>query len=151
MPEAVFFVIIFAAVAFFSVAEAKKTLRKNTNSAGKPAKAVPSTQSAPDAAPASAPSAPAAAPLQSAPFVKYEPGFVSLEGRAPETEWHDAAMSGEGTDPCHDEMFAVFAGDHEKPKPTEKTEEAREWAKAVVMAEILKRPSERRWGVRGRQ
>ncbi|MBR6707831.1 MAG: hypothetical protein IKI84_14310 [Clostridia bacterium] len=157
MSDVFFFAIILFGVAFFAVKEAKKTMKKQAESAGKPAKPVPSTQGAaaaypaPDT-PASGPAAPAAAaPLRPSTLASYTPGFVSLEGQAAETDWHDAVMTGEGTDPCHDEMYAVSSVNHGDQIHAQRSEETREWAKAVVMAEIMKRPAERRWGVRGRQ
>ena len=75
--------------------------------------------------------------------------FSSMEGLAEETKWHDAEMSGEGSDPCHEEMYP----DPHAPqirKEHEETQDAREWARAVVMAEILQRPCDRRLKARGR-
>lgn len=155
MWDAFFFVVILIMVTVFAVNEAKKAMRKKTGSAGRPAGTVPSTQDANAASPAPASPAPAASPAAAAPLrhaslADYTSRFVSLEGRADETDWHDAVMTGEGTDPCHDEMYPAPSVEHFNPKHAEKTEEAREWAKAVVMAEILKRPAERRWNARGR-
>ncbi len=69
-------------------------------------------------------------------------GFVSMEDKAPKTRWHPTEMTGEGTDPCHEDMYEAPV--HRPEEKDRGTEEAREWARAVVMAEILKRPSERR-------
>lgn len=74
--------------------------------------------------------------------------FVTMEGRAEETRWHEAVMGEEGTDSCHDEMYADIHAEEPAANHAD-AELAREWAKAVVMAEILKRPSERRWSARG--
>ncbi len=72
------------------------------------------------------------------------PGFISMEDRSKETQWHETRMTGEGTDPCHDEMYADPSTAPHHAGTDGGSEEAREWARAVVMAEILKRPSERR-------
>lgn len=150
--DAYFFVIILAIVTIVAVNEAKKSMRKKADSVGKPARPVPSTQDANAASPAPVFQAPAAdAQTRPALLASYTPGFVSLEGQASETDWHDAVMTGEGTDPCHDEMYASPSMDHGEHLQAQRPEEAREWAKAVVMAEIMKRPAERRWSARGRQ
>ncbi|MBR4501553.1 MAG: hypothetical protein IKP22_06630 [Clostridia bacterium] len=147
MSDVFFSVVVVFLVAFFAISQAKNAIKKSTASAGKTAKAVPSTQDASDAAPAPAA---AAAPIRPTTLKSYTPGFVSLEDQASETDWHEAEMTGEGKDPCHDEMYAGPIEDHENTKHAESPKEAREWARAVIMAEILKRPSERRWGARGR-
>ncbi len=151
MSDVFFSVIVVFFVASFAISQASKAIKKSSASAGKTAKAVPSTQDAGAAAPVPAAEAVnAAAPLRSTMLESNNPGFVSLEGRVAETDWHEAKMTGEGTDPCHDEMYVVPLADHENPKHAESSKEAREWARAVVMAEILKRPSARRWSARGR-
>lgn len=152
MSDVFFFLIILAGVTVFAVEEAKKSMRKKSDSAGNPARAVPSTQNANAASPSPAsPTPDAGAPRRSESLAAYTPGFMSMEGQAEETDWNQTVMAREGTDPCHDGMYAEpYSENHEKPVHPERHEEAREWAKAVVMAEILKRPAERRWNARGR-
>ena len=145
MPDVFFSVIVVFLAAFFVISRVQKAIKNSAATAGKPAKAGPDVQSAGPAAPE-----PAAAPLRPTTLESDHPGFVSLEERAAQTDWHEAEMTGEGTDPCHDEMYAVPFEVHGNPKYAETAKEAREWARAVVMAEILKRPSERRWRGHGR-
>ena len=151
MSDAFFFAIILIVVASIAVSKTKNTMKKNASPVRKHAEAAPSAQTANPPSPAPAAVIPNTdAQARPASLERYSPGFVSMENQAIETDWHDAVMTGEGTDPCHDEMYIAPAVDHDKPQHTEITEEAREWARAVVMAEIMKRPSERRWGARGR-
>ena len=139
-----FFALIFLGLGIVAMVSNYSKQRQGANKAGTPSNGTVKTKSIPAEKPKAAGMGGAANP---APV--YTPGFVSMEGKAEETRWHDTVMGEEGEDPCHDEMFTAMNTVGSEIK-NGNSETAREWAHAVIMAEILKRPSERRWNARGR-
>ncbi len=141
-------IVLFVTMIAFSVQKAKD--RPTAKPGAKKADAAPPAQGKAPAENAAKGTAPAGLSPRPAPLRQtIAPRFESLEDRAEETVWHETAMSGEGTDPCHKDMFDFTPAPHAEAGE-ERPQGSREWARAVVMAEVLKRPSERRRSVHGR-